>query len=113
MLTKTHLLAKVKIKHWDFILQEETPKSEVQMISKAPLPLLLPSLQNWRAEVDSWRPLAKVPPKHSEPVPGEKLKRRRLCSWSRLPSLHYLRLNFKGEEGGLGAGEAVGLKISF
>ena len=111
MLTKTHLLAKVKIKHRDFILQEETPKSEVQMISKAPLPLLLPSLQKWRAEVDSWRPLAKVPPKHSEPV-GEKLKRRRLCSWSRLPSLHYLRLNFKGE-GGLGAGEAVGLKISF
>ena len=110
MLTKTHLLAKVKIKHWDFILQEETPKSQVQMISKASLPLLLPSLQNWRAEVDSWRPLAKVPPKHSEPV-GEKLKRRRLCSWSRLPSLQYLGLNFKGE--GLGVGEGGGLKISF
>ena len=68
MLTKTHLLAKVKIKHWDFILEEETPKSQVQMISKAPLPLLLPSLQKWRAEVHSRRPLAKVPPKHSEPV---------------------------------------------
>ena len=25
-LMKTHLLAKVKIRHWDFILQQETPK---------------------------------------------------------------------------------------